>query len=205
MFHKMNSCSMCKVFIPFPKPAFFSLSFVSAPSLVLFMSTFPKILQFTDNKVTPLELSQTVGSPFIGTFVFIPFFHPPRISSVSHITLKMVFQYWFSCYTVCSSTVRPQLVTRDFLLLMIRRLLVFGQLLFSTESLPQCAHLYDGWHCCKNLLYLQGYAYVPRSELASIIVNVYRTHLSHALAVSAHCTGFSAIAWLVKHWCLSLV
>jgi len=36
-----------------------------------------------------------------------------------------------------------------------------------------------------NIFYhFQGYAYVPRGELSSIISNVFRTHLSHALAVS---------------------
>lgn len=37
----------------------------------------------------------------------------------------------------------------------------------------------------KKVYLEKGFAYVPKTDLVSIILSVYRTHLSHALAVSA--------------------
>ena len=39
-------------------------------------------------------------------------------------------------------------------------------------------------YICLLSVALQGWAYVPHSDLVSIILSVYRAHLSHALAVS---------------------
>ena len=86
MFLKMKS--YCTVLLPSLNPACSFLSSLSTPSLIRFISTFPKILPGTDSKVTPLELSQTVKPPFFGILLIIPFVQPLGISSVSHITLN---------------------------------------------------------------------------------------------------------------------
>ena len=53
----------------------------------------------------------------------------------------------------------------------------------------------------------QGDAYVPQSELVSIVANVYRTRLSHALAVSnaTHTNGSHTGPLHWKKWTFSTV
>ena len=82
MFRRMKSCSA--VFLPSINPACSFLSSLSTPSLMRFISTFPKGLPGTDSKVTPIELSQTVKSPFFRIFIIISFWFFDYLWKILH-------------------------------------------------------------------------------------------------------------------------
>ena len=73
--------------LPLLNPACSSRSCLSTLLLILFKRILQKTLPGTDNKLIPLQLPQSVRSPFFGNLTIIPFFHASGTFSLVHTRL----------------------------------------------------------------------------------------------------------------------
>ena len=95
IFLNTKICSV--VFLPFLKPTCSPINSTSVPATILLIRTLPNTLATMNMRVIPLQFSQLVKSPFLGSLMISPLSQSSGTLSASHILLNNSCRTWCHC------------------------------------------------------------------------------------------------------------